>query len=240
MKKTSTIAVLLVALTLCSYAQKKVAVITFYINKQINVSEFGDVAHAASIKLSDDSLFNLKPLLKEFHQQFFDQYATTFPFQLLPEDQVTGNDAYKNFTPVAGDGKGIMNVYNYLTPYDGYKVIIPFVGHGSEKELLKVFNQCDGVMVVYIDFKLVKIGLGGMGVVKVMATANMRLINKDGDKVFSIEEDEKSKSVSPLVAGVQVMSAEKILPMCESALSALMDELPKALPKIIKKTDAKL
>ncbi len=229
-----------VALTLWACAQKKVAVITFYINKQIDISEFGDAAHAASIKLSDDSLFNLKPLIKEFHQQFFDKYAQTFPFQLLPEDQVTGNDAYKNFTQLAGDGKGILNVYNYLTPYDGYKVIAPFVGHASEKELLKVFNQCDGVMVVYIDFKLVKIGFGGMGVVKVMATANMRLINKDGDKVFSVEEAAKSKGVSPLVAGVPVMSPEKILPMCESALSELMDELPKALPKIVKKTDAKL
>ena len=240
MKQTLTLTLLFFAVALSGFAQKKVALVTFYINKQIDVSELGDAAHVASMKLSDDPAFNLTPLLKDFHQQFFDRYVQSFPFQLLPEDQVTGNDAYKNFTMVEGEGKGILNVHNYLTPYDGYKVVVPFVGHASEKELLKIFNQCDGVLVVYINFKLVKIGFGGMGVVKVMATANMLLLNKNGEKVFAIEEDEKSKSVSPLVAGVPVMSPDKILPMCQSALSVLMDELPKALPKIVKKTDAKL
>jgi hypothetical protein len=240
MKKALPITILFVALTLWGFAQKKVALVTFYINKQIDVTEFGDAAYLASKKLSDDPAFNLTPLLKEFHQQFFDKYAATFPFQLLPEEQVTGTDAYKNFVMVGGEGKGILNVHNFLTPFDGYKIVVPFAGHASEKELLKIFNQCDGVMDVYINFKLVKIGFGGMGVVKVVATANLLLLNKDGEKVFSVEESEKSKGVSPLVAGVPVMSIEKILPMCESALTQLMDELPKALPKIVKKTAAKL
>jgi hypothetical protein len=70
--------------------------------------------------------------------------------------------------------------------------------------------------------------------------ANIALFNKDGDKVFSIKEDAKSKSVSPLVGGVPVMTADKIQPMCESAMDELMTELQKDLPKMIKKADAKL
>ena len=152
MKKLLIFAVLGLMLAPAAFAQKKVAVITFYINKQIDVTELGAAAYAASVKLSDDPRFNLTPLLKGFHQQFFTNYSKNLPFQLLPEDQVTGSDVYKNFTPANGEGSGVLKLSNYLTPYDGYKTIIPLVGHASEKQLAKLIEQCDGVMVVYIDF----------------------------------------------------------------------------------------
>lgn len=226
-------------LALGSYAQKKVAVITFYINKELDITEFSGFAQDASMKLANDPSFNLSPILNNFHEQFFNNYAKAFPFQLLPESEVTGNESYKKFVPVGGEGV-IINEHNYLIPYDGYKIVIPFLGHESERELLNIFNQCDGVLRVYISFKLDKVGFGGMGVVKVKAVVHMILINKDGNKVFSVEEDATSKKVSPMVGGIPIMTPEKILPMCESALASLMDEMPKALPKIIKKTDAKL
>jgi len=43
-----------------------------------------------------------------------------------------------------------------------------------------------------------------------------------------------------MVAGVPVMTPEKILPLCESALSQLMISLQKDIPKITRKSDAKL
>jgi hypothetical protein len=36
------------------------------------------------------------------------------------------------------------------------------------------------------------------------------------------------------------MKPEKVLPMCESAMTELMADLQKRIPKIVKKTDAKL
>jgi hypothetical protein len=170
-----------------------------------------------------------------FHIQFFENYSKNFPFQLLPEDQVITNDAYKAFVPIGVSSDGILKTSNYIIPTDGYKVIPQLAGHENEKNMLKIFNQCDGVVDVFIDFKLVKIGFGGMGVVKVDAKANIVLFNKKGDKVFSVEEDANSKSTRPLVAGVPVMTAEKIMPMCESALDELMSALQKDLPKWLKK-----
>jgi hypothetical protein len=241
MKKFAIFAALLLLCAASGYAQdKKVAVVTFFINKQIDVTEFGAGAYAAVTKLNDDPNFNLGPLLKDFHTRFFDSYSKDFPFQLAPEDQVTTNPDYKAFVPAGSDGSGVLKISNYTIPYDGYKVVLPVTSHKNEKDLVKIFSEFDGLMYVAIDFKLVKIGFGGMGVVKVEAIANIILFNKNGDKVFSVQDDAKSKEVSPLVGGVPAMSVEKIMPMCSSALDELMTALEKDMPKMVKKAGSKL
>ncbi|MGN7988421.1 hypothetical protein ACTJKC_13830 [Pedobacter sp. 22226] len=220
--------------------EKKVAVVSFYTVKQIGLTDFGSAAAIAAVtKLGNDPNFNMAPLLQNFHKQFFEDYSKSFPFQLLPEKEVITNEAYKNFVPAGDGGKGLFKDDVNL-PIEGYKVILPLSGNKNEESLIKIFNQADGIMKVYIDFNLVKIGLGGMGVVKVEAFANIVLFNKKGDKVFSARESAKSKNVSPLVGGVPVLTPEKILPMCESALTELMADLQKGLPKLIKKADSKL
>jgi hypothetical protein len=241
MKKSFLLApILLFVLITGSYAQnKKVAVITFYAVKQIDVGSFGNSATLA-VKLASDPNFNVSPILTNFHDQFFNEYAKSFPFQLLPEEQVINNEAYKTFVPLGEEATSGVLKDNYNLPFNGYKVVLPLIGHTNERNLLSIFNQCDGVMKVYIDFSLSKIGFGGMGIVKVTAFANIALFNKEGEKVFSIKEDAKSKSTSALIGGVPVITPEKILPMCESAMTELMAELQKDMPKIIKKADAKL
>ncbi|MBD1363359.1 hypothetical protein IDJ77_06005 [Mucilaginibacter sp. ZT4R22] len=241
MKKTLVLSALFSLLLISgSYAQnKKVAVITFYAVKQIGVSSFGTAAKVAMTQLIDDPNFNMVPLLQSFHDQFFNTYSKEFPFELLPEADVTGNADYKAFNPVGEATSGILKD-NYNIPIDGYKIVLPAAGRANENALLKIFSRADGVMKVYIDFDLVKIGFGGMGVVKVNAHANIALFNKDGDKVFSIREDAKSEGSSPLIADVPVLKIEKILPMCESALARLMTDLQKDLPKMIKKANSKL
>lgn len=242
MKKALIFASLFLTLLIsASYAQdKKVAVVTFYIVKQIDLNSFGPVAQTASVKLRDDPNFNMVPLLTEFHTRFFFDYAKAFPFQFVPEDQVINNEAYKAYVPNGLGGPFKEVTAKYYIPIDGYKVILPLIGHENERNMLQIFNQYDGVMKVYINFDLVKIGIGGMGVVRVNAHANISLFNKDGDKVFSVTKDAKSKKVSPLVAGLPVMTPEKIYPMCESAMDELMVDFQKDLPKMIRKTEAKL
>ena len=233
-------ALFLFALSTTADAQnKKVAVVTFYVVKKIGVSDFGATATAAVTQLIDDPNFNMGPLLTSFHDQFFNTYAKDFPFQLLPEAEVTGNADYKAYAPAGEATSGVFKD-NYNLPFEGYKIILPLSGTKNEQALLKIFNQADGVIKVYIDFDLVKIGFGGMGVVKVNAHSNITLYNKAGDKIFSIRSDAKSKGSSPLIAGVPVLKPEKILPMCESALSELMITLQKDMPKMTKKADSKL
>jgi hypothetical protein len=230
------IPVLLMLLSIGSYAQtKKVAVVTFYINKQIDLSEFTAAKDVDMVsKLSDDPKFNLAPLLNNFHSKFFNSYSSTFPFQLLPEAQVTGNDAYKDFVPAGDSTNGAYNNRHYYLPVDGYKVIPPYISHANERQLIKIFNQCDGVMKVRVYFKLVKYGVAGLGVVKIEAHSDISLYNKDGDEVFSIKEAAKSKNMNTLTGGIPVMSPERILPMCQSAMDELIETVRRDLPKIVK------
>jgi len=241
MKKSILSFLFLTLLITGSYAQnKKVAVVTFYAVKQIGLTDRGQNAMAAaSAKLSDDPKFDLKPLLKNFHDQFFENYAKGFPFQLLPEDQVVHNDIYKDFAPEDAGFNDILKGNAYLPAY-GYKVILPLKGNKNEKKLLEMFGQCDGIMKVYIGFDLESRGFGGMSLVKINAHANIVLFNRNGDKVFSVKKDAMSEKSGAQAAGIPFMTPEKILPLCESAIDELMIVLQNDLPNMVKKADRKL
>jgi len=221
------------------YSQdKKVAVVTFYADKRVGMSELGMDMTADLLKLEEDPNFNMKPLLNNFHDSFFDNYSKSFPFQLVSESQVISNEGYKAYVP--DDRPSIAKDIRY-TAVDGYKVIDYMWGTSNEKNLAKIFNQYDGVMFVSLHFDFEKgIALGGTGTVKINAYANMALFDKNGKKVFNIRENARSKKTSAIVGGIPIMKPEKILPMCESALTELMSDLQKNIPKIIKKTEAKL
>jgi hypothetical protein len=241
MKKTLLAAVLLLILTVAnSFAQnKRVAVVSFYVSKQIDVSDFGVIGKEAADKLSDNPDFNLTPLLISYHDQFYNTYAKNFPFDLVAEGDVINTDQYKTFVPI-GSPDEPNDYQKYAIPYTGYKIMSRWGENDNIKNLLAIFSQYDGLMKVSISFQMLKYGFNNMGVVRMMATTSITLHNKDGKKVFSIVENGKSKSVSPMVAGVPVMTPDKVLPMCQSAMDELMIALNKDLPKLIKKTDAKL
>jgi hypothetical protein len=224
-----------------AYAQnKKVAVVTFYVNKLIDVANTGPASMTAAFaQLGDDPKFNIGPLLTNFHDQFFENYAKSFPFQLLPENQVTGNDAYKDFAPENGGFNDILKGNTYL-PVNGYKVILPLKGNVNEKKLLNIFDQCDGIMKVYINFDLESRGLGRVALVKVNAHVNIVLFNRNGDKIFSVKKEAMSKKSGAQIAGIPFITPEKILPLCESAIDELMIAMQNDLPKMVGKADRKL
>ena len=127
--------------------------------------------------------------------------------------------------------------------YQNYKYVYEgMMGKYNEEGLAKALaDKVDGVLFVYIDFGLVPgFGIGKTMTIKMRATTRIALYNKTGEKVFAFSEGENSKKTSVMVGGVPVISPEKLLPMCDSALEELMGDLQKRIAKIIKKTDAKL
>mgnify|MGYP000594691912 CR=1 FL=1 len=84
--------ILLICITLFlitkGFAQdKKVAVVGFYTDKIINFSDLdigSEELIASVLKLRDNPDFDLTPILEQFHEEFFNTYATKFPFDLLP------------------------------------------------------------------------------------------------------------------------------------------------------------
>jgi len=231
-------------LSVSAFAQKKkVAVVTFYANKMVEFNDLGagyDFLLQDILKLRDDPNFNLAPMLQNYHDNFFNDYSKAFPFELLPETEILNSEAYQNFTPKY-DVKNY-DAANYLV-YDGYKYIYEgFMGKDNEVAMAKMFaDKADGVMFVTINFAFEKgFGIGGTATVKMRASTRIALYDKNGEKVLAFTENERSKKTGVMVGGVPVVKPEKILPMCESALTELMGDLKKRIAKIVLKSDKKL
>ena len=230
-------AVLLIAITTAGFAQKKVAVVTFYADKQVGLKDIGLEAVSLVTDLKNDPNFNLSPLVQQFHDKFFAEYSKKFPFTLVPETTVTENAVYQAFKPEFEKG---FDATRFVTA-PGYKAITPNYGKANTDAMTKLFSDYDGVMYIYITFELNKgFGMGGTATTKMQAYTNIVLYNKKGDKVFTINEHANSKKTGMMVAGVPVMKSDKILPMCQSALDELMSDLDKSIQKIIDKSAKKL
>ncbi|AXG68563.1 hypothetical protein KORDIASMS9_00778 [Kordia sp. SMS9] len=233
----------LIFFTTLSFSQdKKVAVVSFYTDKTIGFSDLGIgseelITRVANLRNNPD--FNLTPILEKFHKTFFDEYSKKLPFQLLPEAEVLNDEAYKNFVPKLEGTEAELSRY---IVYDGYKYIYEgILGKANEEGAAKLFSEADGVLFIEIHFSLVKgFGIGKTATIKMRANYRMALYNKEGKKVFAINEAARSKKTTVMVKGIPVLSPKKILPMCESAMDKLMKHLDKKLKKIAKKADKKL
>ncbi|RZJ66549.1 MAG: hypothetical protein EOO50_09255 [Flavobacterium sp.] len=231
-------AVIVMAISMTGFAQtKKVAVVTFYADKQVGLSDVGLGAVSLATDLTNDPNFNLQPLIQQFHDKFFNEYAKKFPFELEAEATVIGKPEYQSFTPEYEKG---FEATRYVTA-PGYKAITPNYGKANTQAMTKLFAEYDGVMYVFLTFELTKgFGVGGTASTKMRAYTNIVLYNKKGEKVFTINENANSKKTGMMVGGMPVMKTDKILPMCESALTELMADLDKRIQKIIDKSAKKL
>jgi hypothetical protein len=244
MKKIKILCLAFLIISQFSFSQKKkIAVVTFYANKMISFEDLGigaDVLLGDILKLRDDPNFNLKPMLNQYHENFFNNYSKELPFDLLPESEVVNNPAYQEFIPKYNLSNYAAN--NFLT-IDKYKYIYEGIGgQVNEEGIAKIFaDQADGVLFINIDFAFEKgFGVGSTATLKVRATTRMALYNKTGEKVFAFSESERSKKTGIMVGGLPIIEPEKILPMCDSALTELMADLGKRIAKIVKKTEMKL
>ncbi|SHH37626.1 hypothetical protein [Flavobacterium defluvii] len=236
MKRILLILTVLFALT--GYSQKKkVAVVSFYTDKTIDLSDLGLNGLAAIADLGNNPNFNLSPILEKYHNAFFNDYSKKFPFDLLPETEVTQKPEYIAFTPKfareGGESGTIINYPGYKYIYEGMN------GSVNEEASAKIFSEvADGVLFTEIHFAVVKgFAVGGTGTIKMRANVRLALYDKTGKKVFAISEGANSKKTGTIVGGVPVLSVDKVLPMCESALEELLKDLDDRLEKIVKKSD---
>ncbi|MBC7773982.1 MAG: hypothetical protein H7246_00985 [Phycisphaerae bacterium] len=221
---------------------KKVALTSFFVDRQIGLSDVsGNVAAARDIlALAKDTSFNLQSVLHDFKTKFFADYVQHFPFTLKPEAEVIGNTEYQAFEEAF-----TFDFVRPLTP-NGYKIMYPggFLQkkeNRNQNEMLRIFPDADGIMYVFIDYSFVrKVAIAGMGSAGIRATCNIWLYNKAGKPVFRIAEGANSKGSVPLIANIPVMSADKILPLCKDASARLLEDLMGRLPKIAKKAAKKL
>jgi hypothetical protein len=226
-------------------AQKKVALTTFWVSKHIGFQELGgNVGLAAAIaSLCDDPNFNLQPVLDNFYKTFTEEYAKAFPFEIINEDDVIKKEeyiAYKGRFNESKDADRNKLFQRYLTP-EGYKPLVESLFKGeksNQMQMVKMFDDADGVMFVSMGYDFVKKAVPFTAGVR--AFVRIKLWNKEGKKVFKINEFGTSKKSVPIVAGIPIMKPEKLLPLCESASEKLVQDLSKRLKKVAKKSAKKL
>ena len=248
-KQCTLTCVLLVCFTLAAntiFAQggdKKVALTTFFVDRQIDISGLpnNNQTFVSSIMaMSKDTNFNLTPMLASFKKSFFEEYSKNFTFSLLPETEVTENPEYQAYAEP--------DMMDYIRPIvaDGYKIMYPgsFLNkkeNRAQNEMLKVFPTADGVMFVFMRYGFyTKAAIGGLGAAGIRANCHIWLYNKEGKAVFKVNEGATSKGTVALVAGIPVVSVEKILPLCKDATERLLEDLQERLPKMAKKAGEKL
>jgi hypothetical protein len=235
--KTKLIFILCLLLSASTFAQKKVALVSFYCDKKIGGTGLG----SSTESLINDPNFNLKPMLDKAYERFITEYAKEFPFKIEDKTVVSGNTDYMNYkSRFLGDTTSKINkmFYQYAVA-DGMVFAYPCGGlvkpeKRDEVNLAKIFNTDDGVMFVSLDYEF-ESRMQGLAA-GIMAYMTFTLYDKNGEKVFRIREYAKSLKKVPAVAGVPVMKSEKILPLCEDATEQLFKELAGKLPKIAKKS----
>lgn len=245
--KTLILIVSIIVIQLPNYAQeKKVALTSFWVSKHIGFEELGgSAALAASIaSLAEDPNFNLQPVLDNFYNTFMTEYAKQFPFELLPENEVLDNPAYQSYEGRYDESKDAdRNKFfqQFLTPKT-YKPLMESLFKGeksNQMQMVEMFkNVADGVMFVSMGYDFVKKPMPFTAGIR--AYIRIKIWNKEGDKVVTINEYGTSKKTVAIVGGVPIMKVEKLLPLCESASEKLVQDLNKRLGKIVKKVAKKL
>ncbi len=222
-----------------TFAQKKVALVNFSVNKEIGAGDFSNsgIIVTEILKLVEDERFNLQSVFEDFYTKFHEDFAKDFPFELLPESDILNNTGYSSYRP-DNEKAG----YYLMKP--GYQALTrPFLGIGKAdtEYMVELFkNESDGILMTFLYFEFAQKSVAGVGFAQVNAIFDMICFNGEGKKVFSIIEYGKSKKKVGVVGGIPILEVDKIQPMCFSATEELMKELDKNLKKVVKKASKKL
>ncbi len=228
-----------------SDGDKTVALTTIYVNKVIQTKDASSILLSKISELSENPAFKLDTILAQFKKKFETEYALSFPFKLLSEQEVITNEKYKAFNSAAAldPNSALGKLCAPLLP-DGYKYMTRCSGgfvkeeNQDEVKMLSFFPGIDGVIFISLDYSIVpKFAVGGMGAAGVQATARIYLVNKEGKRVFDKLISGMSKKTVGLIGGVPVMDVDDILPVCQSATAELFKEMDEKLPKLLKKID---
>ncbi|MFK7833008.1 MAG: hypothetical protein AB8B52_07010 [Winogradskyella sp.] len=237
--------VLMTFISLCMLGnaqKKKVAVVTFYADKMIDLSALSASADllAKNTSLSDDPDFNLTAPLNKLHEAFFSEYAENFDFELIAEADVLSNEKYKAFIPTYEEAGSINKNVASTVSIEGYNVIPTYRQNVKDLKAVAEDLGVDAIMFINLSFGFVKTGVGNFGYVSIQARYSMDLFTKDNKSIFRFNEVAGSSKKAVMVAGVPVMSTEKIQPMCEDAVDNLMEDLNKKVSRLAKKANKKM
>ncbi len=227
----------LFTITMLSAQIKKAAIISVFGSRNLSDNPMETKIYEALMK---DTSFNLDPIVDKFDNLIREQFVPQFPFPFVPKETVVGHPEYVSlikFTKWATESW-------YTTSAKGY---IPIAAYGiadDEEAIKKSFSylppDVDAVMIAYIDFSLFdEVGIGGFNKKKIKAYVNLKMFDKDANRIFKLKENANSDTGLAAYGGF-VLETDKIMPMIESASNNLFEDMKEKLPKSLNKMAKKL
>jgi hypothetical protein len=125
---------------------------------------------------------------------------------------------------------------------DGYKPLQESLFNNeksNQMQMVEMFKEtADGVMFVSMGYEFVKKMVPFTAGIR--AFVRIKIWNKEGKKVLTVNEGATSKKSIAVIAGIPVLDPAKLLPLCENASAELMEDLNKRMKKMAKKANKKL
>lgn len=204
------------------------ALVSLYLNRNINMSEFGNAAAGLS-KLVQDDAFDLKPLVTKLKSSVEDDMVSALPFKLVDEQKVITSEKYEdifNAQPV------LAKISRRQVEYPEGYYPINSASKAARAEAISAFPFADGFLYVSVDYKLVKTSMqiAGFGKAKIEANLNVRLVDRNNKIVLKVQKRAKSENNIKFALG-GVFDAKKIKGLCEEAT----DEVTKDLLEYVNK-----
>jgi len=154
MKKVCYIILVMLLMTAAVQGQKKrVALVTFYVDKYIDAHKIEEGSRASTYEQTkqDDPRFDLRPVLENFHSTFMKKYVKEFPFEIVPEEDILSNPMYQAYKGLSGvedkDSVDQLNeqIRDRFIAIEGYNVLLTggnmLRSWRTESHLLKILED---------------------------------------------------------------------------------------------------
>ncbi|MEQ8303076.1 MAG: hypothetical protein RIB47_06770 [Cyclobacteriaceae bacterium] len=203
-------------LAICSanlQAQKQVAIISFYLDREVDFSlmqMFDDDSEKKIKKLMEDPEFNLDNTIEDFHQFITTDILPKAPFQILDESLVTGSSSYQSLNALVDAEKSRLH-----EPAKTYLKL----GNDFKDQFLPVAGEvnANGVMMVELKFFVRKNVLKTV----IMAQVEINVRNTEGKQAYRYQEFGLSKEGINTFSGFVISKQDEVLPMFNEAIDDL-------------------
>lgn len=206
----------------------KAAVISLYANKEIGTSDFPGMGTALQ-KLADSDDFRLDNHVSTLHEKLFNEYQSSMGYEFLPEEEVLSSPGYDESLL---DG-AMIKATSWTVRPEGY-VAIRKGNKKAVKKAWELFNKkgCEAVVIMAVDYELVKTGIQVMGFGNAQVRANIRLFALDakGKKVFKATKTAKSDGKMKFALG-GLFDAKEIQPLVDDATKKTLDLMDAEIAK---------
>jgi len=236
MKKLSTILSILALAVFCQSfitidppgeGDPKIAVVSVWCNKEIKMGEFTGLGSAISKLSQDEENFNLQSIVDDLRDKTFNEYSKNLAYDVIAEEKVLKAEGYNKDKIM--EGSKLKLGKNYITP-EGYFAI----GGWNKKAVrncFQVIEGLEGVMIVSVDFELIKIAqIAGFGTAKVKANVQVKIFDKDGKGLMKVYKFASSQNKIKFSLG-GVFDAKQIKPLCLEATNAAIAKVDKTIMK---------